>query len=198
METEVQLDKLETWKMATSYPAPAGEIETKNILKLIQEENQAGQKRVFNKLISKQTFLIILIIDIILSSVNFTVNSLLATHLIFSDKQNNLRYGILMMVIPWIPAVLIIPNEIFYKTKIFEKNNKNAKLLSAMMAAMFFPIWTICQYISSLRNLAITSYMKRLEKVNRMKLIIQSSLHMVLMVFLIMRGRLLQEDVTSV
>ena len=191
METEVKLDKLEPCKMSTSYPAPAGEIETRNILKLIQAENQAGQKSL-EKTISKLTFLRILIIDIILSGVYFAVNSILAAHLIFSDKQNNLRYGVLMMIIPWIPAVLIIPNEIFYKTKIFEENNKDA-----MMAVLIFPIWTICLYISSLRNLTVTSYLQRLEKVNSMKQTIHSSFHMILMIFLIMRGRSLQEDETS-
>ena len=183
--------------MSTSYPAPAGEIETKNILKLIQEENQSGEKSYFNKSISKQTFLCILIIDIILSGVYFTVNSILAAHLIFSDKQNNLRYGVLMMIIPWIPAVLIIPNEIFYKTSLFEKNSKNEKILSVFTAIVFFPIWSICLFISSFRNLTITSRLKRLDKVNSMKQIIHSNLHMLLMIFLIMRGRLLQEDDAS-
>ena len=197
METE--LDKLEPWKMSTSHQAPAPpavEIEAKNILKLIQEENQAGQN-MFNKSISKQTFLRILIIDIILSGVYFTVNIILASHLIFSDKQNNLKYGMLMMMIPWIPAVLIIPNEIFYKTGLFEKNSKYAKLLSVFTAVVFFPIWSICLYISSFRNLTITSYLKRLEKVSSIKQILHMTLHMVLIIFLIMRGKVLQEDETS-
>ena len=101
------------------------------------------------------------------------------------------------MLIPWLPALFLIPNEIYYNTATFGEQFSSAKLMKITLNSVFFPAWPIYNYMTSFRSLTISDYLSRLDKINSIKQIMHSSLHMVLTIFLIMRGRLLQEDETS-
>ena len=145
---------------------------------------------------SHMTFQHILYLDILLPTIYLVLNTILAIHLIYS-KEDGIWYGILMMLIPWIPALFLIPNEIYYNTATFGEQFSSAKLMKITLNSVFFPAWPIYNYMTSFRSLTISDYLSRLDKINSIKQIMHSSLHMVLTIFLIMRGRLLQEDETS-
>ena len=145
---------------------------------------------------SHMTFQHILYLDILLPTIYLVLNTILAIHLIYS-KEDGIWYGILMMLIPWLPALFLIPNEIYYNTATFGEQFSSAKLMKITLNSVFFPVWPIYNYMTSFRSLTISNYLSRLDKINSIKQIMHSSLHMVLTIFLIMRGRLLQEDENS-
>ena len=203
MEAEINLNRSDFWKMSASYPAPTGEIETRRILKTLnetylckQDETNVNIMDISRRSISKLTFLRILLLDIILSSVYLTVNIFLLLHLISGEKDDNSwSYGVIMLIILWIPAIFILPNEIYYRTELISMKSVS---LNIVLGFILFPVLPIFLYLNQLRKREEdTQYMRRLDKVKSMKDIIHCNLHMILLIFLGIRGYLLKEDESS-
>ena len=203
MEAEINLNRSELWKMSASYPAPTGEIETRRILKTLnetylckQDETNVNIMDISRRSISKLTFLRILLLDITLSSVYLTVNIFLLLHLLSGEKDDNSwSYGVIMIIILWMPAIFILPNEIYYRTELIYMKSVP---LNIVLGFIFFPVLQIFLYLNQLRRREEdTKYMRRLDKVKSIKDIIHCNLHMILLIFLGIRGYLLKENESS-
>ena len=201
METEINHNKPELWKMSASYPAPTGEIETRRILKTLDgiylcNQDETNILDINTRSISKLIFLQILLLDIILPSIYLTVDIFLILQLINGkDGDYTWNYGIIMIIIQWIPSIFLISNEIYYRTELI---NIKSRTLSIVLGFLFLPVLPICLYLDQLkRRREDPSYLNRLDKVKYIKDILHCNFHLILLIFLGIRGYLLNNEGSS-
>ena len=211
MEAEIRLDKSELWKMSASYPAPTGEIETRRILKTMKtfETSSKGESKESNtdneqepvKSISRLTFLRILILDIIFTAVFVLTNILLGLYLIIgkggSIQLETWNYGILVLIIPWLPSILLIPHEFYYKTELVKPLQSRMKIVLILAGFLLFPLLQVFIYSYYLNKKIHSKCMRRLDKVRNINHLLHSSLNLILLTFVTIRGQLLPGDDSS-
>ena len=189
--------------MSASYPALTGEIETRRILKIMNSKKHITQEKrkelvnSYTKSISKLKFLWIILVDIILSAVYFITNIYLGIYFLTKDgpiKADTWIYGLWMLLIPWIPSLLMIPHEIYYRTVLLKNGNTVIMIIAGII---LFPIIPSLLYLNQMRQNQDTTYMKRLDKLHHMKQILHSGLKVIILVFLAMRGYLITDNDTS-
>ena len=167
-------------------------INLKNVEKAPKKQKTRRQKHVVPKLISRAKFLRILLLDIITCNVYIFTIILQGVHL--SRDNSTWIYGGEMIAILWMPSLLIIPHELYYKTQLCQFKTTGSKVFSVMIGFLLFPILPSLLYGNQLTRNKDMLYLKRLDKMQNIRLFLQSSLYLILLVFLIMRGELFQDE----
>ena len=203
MEAAVDLTKEELWNMSTSYPAPMGEIETKEMLKTIQQTNKQKPVETEDREITaavesipRLAFLSVLCVDIILTSIYIVLTFIVASQLLFQDDPDSTKYAAIMLIVAWIPALLLLPNEIYYNKELY-RDNSVYSVIKVIFGLVIFPFLPSVLYCGHLRYDYSAHYISRLNRVNSVKNILHTTLYLILLCFLAMRGKLEVGDNSS-
>ena len=106
-----------------------------------------------------------------------------------SEDNNSLPFHLFILV-PWIPGAIIVPHEIFYKTRpINETSNPLMLMLKGLCGILFFPVIIIIFLLKSLRE-TDTGFTSRVNKINCINQVMLGSINLTLLMFMLFRGYL--------
>ena len=142
----------------------------------------------------------VILIEIILYTIYITINCMIVYKLYSrkEDGKHSWQYGVIMVLIHWVPALTLIPNELYYKTELVPSTNYFMLALETSICVLLFPLLPIFLYGKHITS-SQSKYLARLDTITSLNQIIFTSLHMILLIFLTMRGHLYQgEEVTCI
>ena len=143
-----------------------------------------------------QDIIRIIMIEIILHTIYITTSFMIAYKLMYSRKEDvthSWQYGVIMLIIQWLPAFALIPNEIYYETELVPSSNYLKLAAQTFICVILFPVLPLIlngKHIISSES----KYFARLDTINSLNQVIFTSLHLTLLIFLTMRGHLNNED----
>ena len=148
---------------------------------------QPGKESIFTKLGS--------VIDILLYLTFISTNFYLAYTNYYSNSNNNesWKYGVYLIIILWLPAFILVPNEIFFHTALVKTCNLQILAVKTILGISIFPVLPLVLQTAALRN-EDEKYLARFKTINCLNQIIFTSLHLVLLIFITMKGQVHPED----
>ena len=180
-----------------------GEIESKEMLKTIQQTNKQKQVETEDRentaaveSIPRLAFLSVLCVDIILTSIYIVLTFIVASQLLFQDDPDSTKYAAIMLVVAWTPALLLLPNEIYYNKELYRENSVYS-VIKVIFGLVIFPFLPSLLYCGHLRYNYSAHYISRLNRVNSVKNTLHTTLYLILLCFLAMRGKLEVGDNSS-
>ena len=182
--------------MSISNQLPFYEYENKQKIVRNQEKKVEKLNLKTRKLmkLSRTRYLWILIKDIFLSSALTFTCILVGENLL---SQRSLYKGAIMLIIPWFPAILLIPHELYQKSVLIPKLNSLPIILMTLAALIFFPILPLSMHLHLLYGSKDYNYFSRLDYLHNVMKLLQSSVHLVLLLDMAARGELLVENVDA-
>ena len=141
--------------------------------------------------ISKERFMNILIIHLIIENIFLFMNLFIGIFLIqqFNTSERGFLYSCIIFLIPWISSGLLVINELYHRTFSDYFNNKIPICIVIVVCLIFSPVISITLNILILSEVITNqNIISKIQFVNNYRVIIHTSLYNLTIVFIILRG----------